>query len=40
LIMERSGTEKPADWFERVLADSTKMESVKLENPIPLTNRQ
>jgi lipoprotein-anchoring transpeptidase ErfK/SrfK len=40
LIMERSGTEKPADWYDRVLADSTKMESVKLVNSIPLTNLQ
>jgi murein L,D-transpeptidase YcbB/YkuD len=40
LIMERSGSAKPPEWYDRVLADSTKMETVKLRDSIPLTNRQ
>jgi lipoprotein-anchoring transpeptidase ErfK/SrfK len=39
LIMTESGTEKPESWYQQVLSDSTKMESVKLERNIPLTNR-
>ena len=38
LLMERTGTERTEEWFNRVLGDSTTMESVKLERPIPLTN--
>lgn len=37
-LMERSGTDRPVEWFSRVLSDSTTMESVKLEQPIRLTN--
>lgn len=40
LIMKESGTEKPESWYNEVLADSTKMVQVKLENEIALTNRQ
>jgi len=38
LIMKESGTEKPESWYNQVLADSSKMVQVKLENEIPLTN--
>jgi len=37
-LMERAGTMRSEEWFNRVLSDSTTMESVKLEQPIPLTN--
>lgn len=37
-LMERSGTGRSEEWFERVLSDSTTMESVTLEQPIQLTN--
>lgn len=37
-LMERTGTDRPKEWFDRVLSDSTTMESVKLEQRIPLTN--
>lgn len=37
-LMERSGTNKPEEWFDRVLSDSTSMESVELARSIPLTN--
>ena len=37
-LMERGGSGRSEEWFERVLSDSTKMESVKLEMPIRLTN--
>ncbi|MFB5944219.1 L,D-transpeptidase [Albibacterium profundi] len=37
-LMERSGTGRSEEWFERVLNDSTTMESVTLEQPIQLTN--
>lgn len=40
LIMQESGTTKPESWYQQVLADSTKMESVKLQRAISLTNRQ
>jgi lipoprotein-anchoring transpeptidase ErfK/SrfK len=40
LIMQESGTTKPETWYQQVLADSTKMESVKLQRAISLTNRQ
>lgn len=37
-LMEKAGTTRSEEWFNRVLSDSTTMESVKLEHPIPLTN--
>ncbi|PRD47810.1 L,D-transpeptidase [Sphingobacterium haloxyli] len=37
-LMERTGTKRSEEWFNQVLSDSTTMESVKLEQPIPLTN--
>lgn len=37
-LMEKSGTTRPEEWFNRVLGDSTTMESVKFEKPIKLTN--
>lgn len=40
LILQESGTEKPEAWLQQVLADSTKMESVKLKRDISLTNRE
>lgn len=40
LIMQESGTTKPETWYQQVLADSTKMESVKLQRAISLTNRE
>jgi lipoprotein-anchoring transpeptidase ErfK/SrfK len=36
LIMTESGTEKPADWCSRVLADSTKMVCVDMQQQVPL----
>ncbi|HEU4471795.1 MAG TPA: L,D-transpeptidase [Flavisolibacter sp.] len=39
LIMEESGSGKPAEWYSQVLADSAKMVSVKLRDSIPLTNK-
>lgn len=39
LVMEESGTGKPESWYNNVLADSAKMERVKLEHVIPLTNK-
>lgn len=38
LIMKESGTEKPEEWYNKVLQDSTKMVPVDLTNEIPLTN--
>ena len=40
LIMKESDTRKPNDWYNDVLRDSTKMVSVKLENKVPLRNKQ
>ena len=40
LLMARTGTERGDDWYDRVLADSTTMESVKLEKTIRLTNER
>ena len=40
LLMEESGTNRPPNWYDTVLRDSTKMESVKLRDSIPLTNRK
>lgn len=40
LIMKESDTKKQGNWYDRVLEDSTKMVSVKLENSIPLTNKR
>lgn len=37
-LMERTGTTRSEEWFDRVLNDSTTMESVKLEQRIQLTN--
>jgi lipoprotein-anchoring transpeptidase ErfK/SrfK len=37
-LMSESGTEKPEDWYETVLANPKKMVSVKLNKQIPLTN--
>ncbi|WP_181151438.1 L,D-transpeptidase [Sphingobacterium gobiense] len=37
-LMERTGTKRSQEWFNQVLSDSTTMESVKLEQSIPLTN--
>lgn len=40
LLMSRTGTERDDDWYDRVLADSTTMESVKLEKTIRLSNER
>lgn len=40
LIMEESGSGKPADWYEKVIMDSTTMVTVNLQDSIPLTNRK
>lgn len=40
LMMKESGTEKDEAWYAKVLADSTKMVSVKLRDSIPLVNKQ
>lgn len=40
LIMKESGSEKPDEWYRKVLSDSTKMVSVKLRYSISLTNKQ
>jgi murein L,D-transpeptidase YcbB/YkuD len=37
-LMEESGTGKPDDWYQQVLANPKKMVSVKLKKPIPLAN--
>ena len=37
-LMAESGTGKPEDWYDNVLANPTKMVSVKLNKQIPLTN--
>lgn len=37
-LMKRTGTKRSEEWFNRVLNDSTTMESVELERPIRLTN--
>lgn len=37
-LMERTGTNRSDEWFNRVLTDSTTMESVKLEKTVPLKN--
>ncbi len=40
LIMKESGTERDDAWYTKVLGDSTKMVSVKLNDSIPLVNKQ
>ncbi len=40
LIMDETGESRPAEWYDRVLRDSTKMETIKLRDSIPLINRK
>lgn len=37
-LMERAGSGQSEEWYKRVLSDSTTMESIKLAQPIRLTN--
>lgn len=39
-LMERTGTQRPDDWYARVQQDSATMESVKLEKTIRLRNER
>lgn len=38
LLLKESGTQKPEEWYNQVLKDSTKMVQVDLNKQIPLTN--
>jgi lipoprotein-anchoring transpeptidase ErfK/SrfK len=40
LIMEESGQGKPTEWYDQVLRDSTKMQTINLTDSIRLTNRK
>lgn len=40
LVMEAGGADKPESWYDRVLSNPTEMETVTLEDPVPLTNKQ